>query len=506
MDAEERRRKSRKRARGDLIERNSETEDADKKSKKKMKVEKGDYQKPVDESKRKDEKKEKKRKTEEKKEENLKEREGEKERLQITQPEEEEKREKRRMKEETSRKGRKKGKKKKRKEGEIEEQYSQMGKGYDRHEHQHQHEKENVDNREENMEDPAALEVHAMASAGPISPSSDLDQDRLKVGTVQGKKRQQKNKKVTFDDRIAAAEEMRVRDAPIEARVSDRESFNESGYIQSLKDDADEIWGVRFSPEEDEILKNAVWTYIRSKGWDENVGLERVLNSKQYKEARDCWTEIKLSLPHRPQQAVRRRARLLLEPGTHLGRWSKEEEALLRRLQNEQGSKWKEMSKILNRHRTCIKEKWRSLKRNGKRGRGGWAQDELQQLSDMVNKSLKLNRLQAERKDKIDRHLLRDNIPWEVIADTLGTHDHGACCGKWYYHLQSSLVADGKWSNQDDFLLLKSLLESGASTEEEVDWNSLLEHRKKAYAGVCDWGCYSWTHFILHDFTVFSGG
>ncbi|MCO5579746.1 hypothetical protein L7F22_033606 [Adiantum nelumboides] len=108
---------------------------------------------------------------------------------------------------------------------------------------------------------------------------------------------------------------------------------------------------------------------------------------------------------------------------------------------------------------------------------GGWTQAELQQLAKMVHESMRMTRLLATKKDKLDRHILRDNISWEKIADTMGTHNHGPCCSKWYYHLQSSLVTDGHWANQDDFLLLESLLESGASAEEEVEWGNLLEHR-----------------------------
>ncbi|MCO5555983.1 hypothetical protein L7F22_009527 [Adiantum nelumboides] len=221
---------------------------------------------------------------------------------------------------------------------------------------------------------------------------------------------------------------------------------------------------------------------VQSKGWDEHTGLDKVFNSNKHKDACNCWADIKMSLPHRPRQAVRFRAYLLLEPGAHLGKWSEEEEALLKRLQSEHGRKWREFSSVLNRQRSCIKEKWRSLKRLNASKKKGWTQDELQQLSKMVHESLRMDRLMASKKQKIDRHIfvfekLRDNIGWEKIADTLGTHNHGPCCSKWYYNLQSSLVSDGHWANQDDFLLLESLLESGASAEEEVEWDNLLEHR-----------------------------
>ncbi|KAI5078209.1 hypothetical protein GOP47_0005880 [Adiantum capillus-veneris] len=287
--------------------------------------------------------------------------------------------------------------------------------------------------------------------------------------TNKEKKMDKKSKKVTFEDKVFAADQEQASDISNEAVDSGDESS---------KDLVEEIWGERFTSEEDQILKDAVWTYIKSKGWDEHRGLEKVFDSIKHKDARNCWAEIKLSLPHRPRQAVRYRAHVLLEPGGHLGKWSKEEEDLLKRLQSERGHKWREFTSVLNRQRSSIKEKWRSLKRSGTlKEKGEWTQNELQQLSKMVHESMRMNRLLATKKDKLDHRILRDNITWEKIADTMGTHSHGPCCSKWYYHLQSSLVADGQWANQDDFLLLESLLESGASAEEEVEWENLLEDR-----------------------------
>lgn len=295
------------------------------------------------------------------------------------------------------------------------------------------------------------------------------------------KKKEKNRKKVTFEDEIVVADYEQVSDVSYADQEEVSDVLNESdqsGNNESSKDEDEEIWGQRFTPEEDEILKEAVWTYIKSKGWDEHSGLEKVLNSNKHRDARNCWAEIKMCLPQRPRQAIRFRAHVLLESGGHLGKWSKEEEDFLKRLQSERGHKWREFSVILNRQRNAIKEKWRSLKRCGKSEKnGGWTQDELQKLFKMVHESLRMNRLLATKKEKLDRHILRDNIAWEKIADTIGTHNHGPCCSKWYYNLQSSLVADGLWANQDDFLLLESLLESGASAEEEVEWDNLLEHR-----------------------------
>ncbi|KAI5064112.1 hypothetical protein GOP47_0020782 [Adiantum capillus-veneris] len=51
------------------------------------------------------------------------------------------------------------------------------------------------------------------------------------------------------------------------------------------------------------------------------------------------------------------------------------------------------------------------------------------------------------------------------------------CIPAWGYRSVSvGMINDGLWASNDDFLLLKGLLESGACME-EVDWNSLLPHR-----------------------------
>ncbi|MCO5579747.1 hypothetical protein L7F22_033607 [Adiantum nelumboides] len=160
-----------------------------------------------------------------------------------------------------------------------------------------------------------------------------VDSDSLDPGNEHGqsveketnkeKRKDKKSKKVTFEDSLFSADQDQARGVLLD------EAEDSGG--ETSKDDIEEIWGVRFTSEEDKTLKDAVWTYIKSKGWDEHVGLEKVFNSTKHKDARDCWAEIKMSLPHRPRQAVRFRARLLLEAGGHLGKWSQEEEDLLKR-------------------------------------------------------------------------------------------------------------------------------------------------------------------------------
>jgi len=59
-------------------------------------------------------------------------------------------------------------------------------------------------------------------------------------------------------------------------------------------------------------------------------GLEMIRASMQHPEIRGCWVEIATSLPHRPQMAVYKRARILLYRSAER-KWTQEEYEIVRR-------------------------------------------------------------------------------------------------------------------------------------------------------------------------------
>ncbi|GMH30055.1 hypothetical protein Nepgr_031898 [Nepenthes gracilis] len=106
--------------------------------------------------------------------------------------------------------------------------------------------------------------------------------------------------------------------------------------------------------------------------------------------------------------------------------------------------------------------------------KGQWSQEEYQTLFDLVNADIQMKAFQ-EKKSK--HGMLRDNISWEAISNKLSTRTNASCCVKWYDQLTSPMVAEGKWADTDDYHLLIALFKLDASCEEDVDWDSLLEHR-----------------------------
>nr|GEV48406.1 RNA polymerase I termination factor [Tanacetum cinerariifolium] len=176
---------------------------------------------------------------------------------------------------------------------------------------------------------------------------------------------------------------------------SDREPENQSTKGDGL------IRGKRFTPEEDEIIKEAVLNYMTARDLGDD-GLMMVLNCP-------------------------------FSPGN---------EKMLER----------------NRDLHTLSSQRRIKLENLKSGK--WSQEEYQNLHDLVNLDLQM-KLNSEKKSQ--HGMLRDNIPWTAISDKLSTRKDATCCTKWYRQLTSSLVAEKKWCDADDYRMISKLYELDAA-------------------------------------------
>ncbi|PIA32099.1 hypothetical protein AQUCO_04600037v1 [Aquilegia coerulea] len=174
----------------------------------------------------------------------------------------------------------------------------------------------------------------------------------------------------------------------------------------------------------------------------------------------------------RSKTSIYSRAHILFERAEKR-EWTPEEKELLRKFHEEHGSDWKHFAAEYGKSRIHTKDTWRRIcLPNHKKGH--WSQDEYQKLFDLVNMDL-LMKVYDEKKSK--HGMLRDNISWEAISQRLSTRTMAECCTKWYYQLESPLIRAELWANTDDILMLNALNERDFSSEEEVDWDNLLEHR-----------------------------
>nr|GLL37903.1 cyclin-D-binding Myb-like transcription factor 1 [Ipomoea trifida] len=212
-----------------------------------------------------------------------------------------------------------------------------------------------------------------------------------------------------------------------------------------------------------------------------------VLNCKYHPEVKDCWKEIGAAIPNRPHKAVYSRAQILFRRSENK-KWSKEEKALILEHVKLNGNEFKSLADKLGSHMTHVRDTWRRIYLpNIKKGQ--WSQNEYQILFDLVNTDLQWRILE----EKKSRHgMLRDNICWTAISNKLSTRCGPDCCWKWYSHLTSPMVAEGKWSDSDDYRLIGALYTLDATCIENVDWDNLVEHRS---GELC---LKRWKQMVLH--------
>nr|GMD45817.1 DNA-binding protein REB1-like [Ipomoea batatas] len=254
-----------------------------------------------------------------------------------------------------------------------------------------------------------------------------------------------------------------------ELKVFPESNVPESGKGQNKVTEL--IRGKWFSKIEDEIVKETVLKYIEVHNLGEE-GLDMVLNCRSHPEVKHCWKEIGADIPNRPLKAVYHRAQTLFRRSENR-KWTEEEKALILEHVKLNGNKWKSLADKLGRYWNHVRDTWRRIYLPNLK-KGPWSQDEYQNLFDLVNTDLQLRMLE----EKKSRHgMLRGNICWTAISNKLSTHTNPQCCQKWYYNLTSPMVAEGTWSDSDDYRLIGALYTLDATCIENVDWDNLLEHR-----------------------------
>ncbi|XP_073295327.1 uncharacterized protein [Primulina huaijiensis] len=284
-------------------------------------------------------------------------------------------------------------------------------------------------------------------------------------------------------------------DDPTPSKSNKKVSFSGQVEVFPLSDDSNtkEIYdeenllrGKRFTPEENEIVKAAVYRFIEDRDLGKD-GLDMVLNCRKHPELRGCWKEIGAAIPYRPYSAVYYRAQLLFRRSASR-KWTQEEYDMILKYQELNGNEWKALADELGKHRWHVKDTWRRIKLQNM-NKGQWTQKEYQNLFDLVNIDLQ-QKLSEEKRSK--HGMLRDNISWTAISDKLSTRAQANCCIKWYNQLTSPMVAEGLWADSDDYRMLKKLYLMDAGCMEDVDWDTLLDHRS---GDLCQ---KRWNQMVMH--------
>ncbi|KAG8378885.1 hypothetical protein BUALT_Bualt07G0031100 [Buddleja alternifolia] len=104
------------------------------------------------------------------------------------------------------------------------------------------------------------------------------------------------------------------------------------------------VRGKRFTPEEDEIVKEVVFKYILEHELGEQ-GLNMVLNCKKYPNVKYCWKEIGTAISYRPYRSIYQRAHFLFRRSENRN-WTQEECERILKYHEEHGNRWKALADI----------------------------------------------------------------------------------------------------------------------------------------------------------------
>ncbi|KAJ7947849.1 Cyclin-D-binding Myb-like transcription factor 1 [Quillaja saponaria] len=299
------------------------------------------------------------------------------------------------------------------------------------------------------------------------------EKKKKKKKKMKKKEEEEKKKTKAHEDALEGKGNVETTDPSPERTpkgASKRVSFSDEVEVFTTSDGL--VQGKRFTPEEDMMLMDAVYNYIETRGLGEE-GIEKILNCRTHPEVKNCWKEIGAALPWRPQQSVYYRGHILFERDEKR-KWTPEEKELIIKHHKKHGPDWKSLADALGKHRFHVKDTFRRIRLENM-NKGQWSQEEYQNLFNLVNTDLRLKAFEEFKKSKYG--MLRDNICWEAVSDKLETRSNSNCCQKWYNQLTSPMVAEGIWTDADDYRLLNALFTLDACCMEEVDWDCLLEHR-----------------------------
>lgn len=171
---------------------------------------------------------------------------------------------------------------------------------------------------------------------------------------------------------------------------------------------------------------------------------------------------------NRPIFYIYRQVLRMKDPANYKGKFTKEESDKLLRMHAEMGNKWKVIGEALGRSPNSVRDHFRILQK--KVSSGPWQPIEEERLTEVV-----LQTTGTKLGEDIS-----SGVPWQNVADQLGTRNAHQCRHKWYSELNWKLQLKARnqpevWQDSDDVFLIQCVLQQGVEDTSEIEWNSICE-------------------------------
>ncbi|KAF7430794.1 RNA polymerase I enhancer binding protein [Pleurotus ostreatus] len=223
----------------------------------------------------------------------------------------------------------------------------------------------------------------------------------------------------------------------------------------------------KFSAIEEQQLRDAIDKYREEKQVTEEDLLD-IIFGKKSKES-TFWSDITSAIPQRPLIAVYHHVRRHFHPMAQQGKWTAEEDALLKQAVADLGQQWEKVSPRVGRMSADCRDRYRNhIVNRDIRLTGGWSRDEEERLTQIVTE------MTVQQGKNID-----NDIFWGKVSERMGgTRGRQQCRIKWTDTLSKTVKNDGqrpRWSPLDAFILVHKVDSMNVMDDTEIDWKTLLD-------------------------------
>ncbi|KAK2466066.1 hypothetical protein APHAL10511_001708 [Amanita phalloides] len=223
----------------------------------------------------------------------------------------------------------------------------------------------------------------------------------------------------------------------------------------------------KFSATEEQQLKAAIENYRVAKMLTEEQLLEIIFPKNEKNKDNAFWTEITAAVPQRPIIAVYHHIRRSYHPLKLQGKWSNEEDALLKQAVADLGQQWEKVSERVGRMSSDCRDRYRNhIVNRDIRITGPWTKEEEEKLIDIVTK------MTVEQGKGID-----NDVFWGRVSEEMGgRRGRQQCRIKWTDALSKTVKNEGqkpRWCQQDAFILIHKIDSLDVTDDTEIDWKTL---------------------------------
>lgn len=207
------------------------------------------------------------------------------------------------------------------------------------------------------------------------------------------------------------------------------------------------------TPREVDLLESAVENYRLANELDQVAVNNLIQDSsrRSNKATASLWAEICAALPHRQRGAVQKTARRKFHNYEKRGRWTREEDEVLRQAYKKHPQRWKVIGATIGRFPEDCRDRYRNYLRCGEsQQKDVWNAEETEKFKAIVHQLLE--QLRNNQASKMQRHGHQATgasendverlLDWDIVSQRMGrTRSRLQCRNKWEV-LKESEVRD----------------------------------------------------------------